>query len=248
VDAIPAGTRLVYVSPSHQFPLGMSMSLPRRVALLEWAKRTGGAIIEDDYDSEFRFGGRPIEPVHMLDADGRVIYVGSFSKTMLPTLRLGFMIAPPSLRAGLHAAKYLADWHTPLAIQAAMACFIEEGFFARHLRRMRRIYESRHRLIAEVLNRSFAEELAVVPSSVGLHIAALARKASVEQILEVLQRASTLGIECTPLSMYAAAERLQSGILFGYGAIAAEHIEEGLHLLRGVLLSGMSSSRESRAS
>jgi GntR family transcriptional regulator/MocR family aminotransferase len=237
VDSIPPDTRLVYVSPSHQFPLGMSMSLRRRVALLEWAKQTGGAIIEDDYDSEFRFGGRPIEPVHMLDNDGRVIYVGSFSKTMLPTLRLGFIIAPPSLHAALQYAKYIADWHTPLAVQAAMACFIEEGYFARHLRRMRRVYEARHRLIVDLLTRFFAEELELVPSSVGLHVAAFARNASVERIAEVLQRASELGVECMPLSMYAVGDTRHAGILLGYGAIATDQIEEGLGILRGVLLS-----------
>jgi GntR family transcriptional regulator/MocR family aminotransferase len=94
VDAIPAGTRLVYVTPSHQFPLGMTMPLPRRLALLDWAERHDAAIVEDDYDSEFRYGDRPIEPLQTLDTSGRVIYIGSFSKTMLPTLRLGFVIAP----------------------------------------------------------------------------------------------------------------------------------------------------------
>jgi GntR family transcriptional regulator/MocR family aminotransferase len=234
VDAIPPGTRLVYVSPSHQFPLGMSMSLHRRFALLEWAKRTAGAIVEDDYDSEFRFGGRPIEPVHMLDRDDRVIYVGSFSKTMLPALRLGFVIAPPSLHEALHTAKYLADWNSPLATQAAMARFIEGGFFARHLRRMRRVYEARHRLVVDVLARLFAEELQVVPSSVGLHITALARSASTERIADVVQRASKRGFECTPLSMYAVGEARRAGIVLGYGAIASELIEEGLSVLRRV--------------
>jgi GntR family transcriptional regulator / MocR family aminotransferase len=114
VDAIPPGTRLVCVTPSHQFPLGMSMSLPRRMALLAWAERHQAAILEDDYDSEFRFGGRPIEPLQTLDQAGRVIYVGSFSKTLLATLRLGFVVAPASLRPAVRAAKLLADWHTPL--------------------------------------------------------------------------------------------------------------------------------------
>src|SRR5206468_6909056 len=103
VDAIPAGTRLVYVTPSHQFPLGMTMPLPRRLALLDWAGRNDAAIVEDDYDSEFRYGDRPIEPLQTLDTSGRVIYVGSFSKTMLPTLRLGFVIAPASLRPAVRA-------------------------------------------------------------------------------------------------------------------------------------------------
>lgn len=232
VDAIPSDVRLVYVSPSHQFPLGMSMSLDRRLALLDWASRTGAAIIEDDYDSEFRFGGRPMEPLHVLDTDCRVIYVGSFSKTMLPTLRLGFVVAPQSLRGALTAAKFLADWCSPLATQAALARFISDGKLARHVRRMRTTYEARHRLIVEILARTFSDELCVVPSFVGLHVAALARHASVERIEAVLQRASTAGVACTPLSMYAVGERRPAGLLLGYGAIPSERIEEGLAVLR----------------
>jgi GntR family transcriptional regulator/MocR family aminotransferase len=114
VEALPGDARLVYCSPSHQFPLGMAMSLGRRMALLAWAARQGAAIVEDDYDSEFRFTGHPIEPLHSLDRDGRVIYVGFFSKSLLPTLRLGFLVAPPSLRRALRAAKFLSDWHTSL--------------------------------------------------------------------------------------------------------------------------------------
>lgn len=232
VDAIPPQTGLIYVTPSHQFPLGMSMSLNRRLALLRWARNTGGAIIEDDYDSEFRYGGRPIEPLHMLDNDGRVIYVGTFSKTMLPTLRLGFVIVPPSLREALRSAKYLADWNSPLALQAAMARFIEEGLFARHIRRMRIAYEARHRLIVACLAKSFAGELDLISSSAGLHVAALARKRSVRRIVAVVRRASAAGMECAPLSKHAVGESRRSGVLLGYGAIAPDQIEKGLDVLR----------------
>lgn len=111
-DALPADARLVYVTPSHQYPLGMPMSLSRRAALLAWADRHDAAIIEDDYDREFRYGSRPVEPLCTLDRSGRVSYVGSFSKTMLPTLRVGFVVAPPALCGALRAAKYVTDWHT----------------------------------------------------------------------------------------------------------------------------------------
>lgn len=232
VDAIPPQTRLIYVTPSHQFPLGMSMSLHRRLALLKWARDTGGAILEDDYDSEFRFGGRPIEPLHMLDTQGHVIYVGSFSKTMLPTLRLGFLIVPASLRTAVRSAKHLTDWHSPLALQAAMAGFIEEGLFARHIRRMRVTYEARHRLIIDSLASLFPDELSVVSSSVGLHVAALARKRSVGRIAAVVRQASALGVECLPLSRCAVGEARKSGLLLGYGAIAREQIPKGLAALR----------------
>ena len=139
VDAIPNGTRLVYVTPSHQYPLGMAMSMARRQALLEWARRADAIIVEDDYDSEFRFGGRALEPLQSLDGSGRVLYVGSFSKVMLPTLRLGFLVAPAPLRAALRKAKYLTDWHTAVATQAATALFIDDGLLAQHIRRMRRV-------------------------------------------------------------------------------------------------------------
>src|SRR5690606_13006283 len=121
VDALPRNTRFVYVTPSHQYPLGVTMSMRRRQALLEWAEDANAAIIEDDYDSEFRFGGRPVEPLYTLDTTGRVIYLGSFSKTMLPTLRLGFIVTPPSLSAAAHKAKHVMDWHTSLLLQAALA-------------------------------------------------------------------------------------------------------------------------------
>jgi len=232
VDAIPRDARMVYVSPSHQFPLGTSMSLRRRMALLAWAREHDAAIVEDDYDSEFRFGGRPIEPLQMLDTSGRVIYIGTFSKTTLATLRLGFVIVPPSIRAAARAAKFVTDWHTALPTQAAMAGFIESGLFARHIRRMRAVYLARHEQIVQLIARDFADDLRVVPSSVGLHIAALARSAGVDEITEVVRRASAAGVECQPLSMFAAGEAPRAGLVLGYGAIAEARIEEGLARLR----------------
>ncbi len=232
VDAIPAGTRIVYVSPSHQSPLGMSMSLARRRALLSWAERHDAAIIEDDYDSEFRYAARPIDALQTLDASGRVIYVASFSKTMLPTLRLGFVIVPESLRAATQTAKYLTDWHTSLPLQAALARFIDNGLFARHVRRMRAVYRGRHELIVQTLERTFSEELAVVPSSVGLHVSALARTASIDEIAAVVRRASAVGVECYPLSWFAFGDHARAGLLLGYGAIAVDQIDEGLRRLK----------------
>ena len=135
--------RLAYVTPSHQYPLGVPMSLPRRLALLRWARAARAWVIEDDYDSEFRYGARPIPCLHGLDVDGRVIYVGSFSKTLFPALRLGFLIVPPDLRERLVAARAAADQHPPTLDQAVLADFILEGHFARHLRRMRMAYRER---------------------------------------------------------------------------------------------------------
>ena len=172
VDAIPAAARLIYVTPSHQFPLGTTMSLRRRAALLAWAERRGAVIVEDDYDSEFRFGGRPLDPLQSLDRAGRVIYVGSFSKVLLPALRLGFLVAPATLQPALHAAKQLADWHGELATQAALARFIDEGLLARHIRAVTREYGRRYAHIADAIDRRFSRWLRVVPAMAGMHLTA----------------------------------------------------------------------------
>jgi GntR family transcriptional regulator / MocR family aminotransferase len=232
VDALPHQARLVYVTPSHQFPLGMSMSLSRRLALLAWAERNNAAIVEDDYDSEFRFGGRPIEPLHTLDTAGRVVYVGSFSKTLLPTLRLGFLVTPPSLSAAVHKAKFVADWHTGLPVQAALARFIEDGSFARHIRKVGAVYRVRHARIVDVVARDFADHLEVIPSAVGLHVAVLARSRSAEQIDAVIRRAADAGVELLALSRFAVDRPPPAGLLVGYGAIPTTRLEEGLLRLR----------------
>jgi GntR family transcriptional regulator / MocR family aminotransferase len=232
VEALPARVRLAYVTPSHQFPLGMPMSLPRRLALLAWAERTGAVIVEDDYDSEYRYTGRPIEPLHSLDRTGRVLYVGSFSKTMLPTLRLGFLIAPRPLCRALRTAKYVLDWHTALPMQGALAEFIDRGLLAKHVRRMRAVYQTRRNQVLSALEQDFAEQLDVISTVAGLHVAARLRAGAAPDAVELTARARTLGVECTPLSRYAVSASGPDGVLLGYGAIPTERIAEGLRRLR----------------
>lgn len=232
VDALPNGIKAVYVTPSHQYPLAVTMTLARRRALLDWADRTGAAIIEDDYDGEFRFEGRPLEALQTLDAVGRVVYVGSFSKTLLPTLRLGFVVVPTNLRAAMQKAKYVSDWTTSSLEQAALARLIEDGGFVRHIRRAAKIYRARHQLIAQTLLRDFADHLELIPSTTGLHLTALARSASVAQLAQVVARASEAGIQVHKLSSFAVANPAQAGLVLGYGAIAIDRIEEGLGRLR----------------
>ena len=232
VNAIPRRVRAVYVTPSHQYPLGVSMSLARRRSLLAWAERNDAAIIEDDYDSEFRFGGRPLEPLHTLDIAGRVIYVGTFSKTLLPSLRLAFIVLPKSLRSAVHRAKFLSDWHSPTLLQAALARFIDDGLFARHLRRVNAVYRERHERVTTTLTRDFADYLELYPSTTGLHVAARARHASVATVAEVARRAAADGVAVQLLSSFAVAERRQAGLVLGYGGIATNDIEEGLRRLR----------------
>jgi len=227
VSAIPPGTRLVYVTPSHQCPLGVSMSLTRRLELLEWAERNAAVLVEDDYDTEFRYSGRPLEPLHSLDSRGRVGYVGSFSKVLSPGLRLGFLVAPPSLVPALVKAKYLADWHAPNLEQAALAGFMAEGGFARHVRRLRKVYRERRELLFRVLARDFTGVLTPVPSTAGLHLTATAER----DPGPVLQRARQHGVRAGSLGNYCVGER-RHGIVFGFGGIQAERIEPGLACLR----------------
>ena len=229
VQALPAGARLVYTTPSHQFPLGPPMSLDRRTALLEWARDAGAVVIEDDYDSEFRFADRPLEPLHSLDRGDRVLYVGSFSKTMLPMLRLGFLVAPPSLLDALRAAKRLSDLQTETTSQGAMAGFMADGLFVRHLRRATREYAARRALILTVLRRDFADRLEVVPSTAGLHLAAWP-KGDVD-VATLVERAASAGVGMADLAEYHGFGPGRPGIALGYGRIGQDRIEEGLRLL-----------------
>jgi GntR family transcriptional regulator/MocR family aminotransferase len=232
VEALPAGARAVYVTPSHQYPLGVAMSLQRRRALLAWAERNNAVIIEDDYDSEFRFGGHPLEPLQTLDSAGRVIYVGTFSKTLLPSLRLGFMMVPPWLREAANKAKHVTDWYTATIAQTALAQFIDEGAFARHIRRVSRTYGERHKMLTAAVRKNFGDHLDLVPSSTGLHVAAYARSASAHDINAVVSRASDLDVAIQGMSTFQIAGKPQVGILLGYGAIDTARIPEGLRRLR----------------
>ncbi|RFU39214.1 PLP-dependent aminotransferase family protein, partial [Actinomadura logoneensis] len=232
VDALPDGVRAVYLTPSHQFPLGMPMSLARRRALLDWARRRDVVIIEDDYDTEFRYGGRPVEPLQSLDEDGRVLYLGTFSKVMRPVLRLGFLVAPPALHDAFRMARYVTSWHGDPPVQAALARFIDEGLLARHVRRSRRIYQERHELIAETLGSAFAGRLTPVPCAAGLHLSATL---SGRSDAEAVRAAEAEGVALFPLSDFAVTEAPVNGLVLGYGAITADGIREALRRLDRVL-------------
>jgi GntR family transcriptional regulator/MocR family aminotransferase len=232
VEALPAEARAVHVTPSHQFPLGVAMSLSRRRALLAWAERNNSVIVEDDYDSEFRFGGRPLEPLQTLDTTGRVVYVGTFSKTLLPTLRLAFMVVPTSLREAAHKAKFVTDWHTATITQSALAQFIDEGTFARHIRKLSRTYSERHAMMTAEIRRNFGDYLDLVPSSTGLHITACARGASADHINAIVSRALDFGVAVDTMSRCQVDRTPPAGIVLGYGAIETARIAGGLRQLR----------------
>jgi GntR family transcriptional regulator/MocR family aminotransferase len=229
VPRLPDRARLVYATPSHQFPLGPPMSLHRRAALLDWARQVGAVVVEDDYDSEFRFADRPLEPLHSLDRGDRVLYVGSFSKTMLPMLRLGFLVAPPSLLDALRSAKRLADLQTEATTQGAMAGFMADGSFVRHLRRSTREYAARRAMILAVLRRDFADRLEVVPSTAGLHLAVWPR--GDVDVAALVRRAAAAGVGVADLAEYHGFGPGRPGLVIGYGRIGQDRIEEGLRLL-----------------
>ncbi|HEV3357342.1 MAG TPA: PLP-dependent aminotransferase family protein [Pseudonocardiaceae bacterium] len=231
VRSIPRTARLVYTTPSHQFPLGTAMSLPRRAALLTWAELHDAVVIEDDYDSEFRFADRPLEPLQSLDRTGRVIYVGSFAKTLLPMLRIGFLVAPESLRTALHAAKQLTDWHNELVGQVALARFIDEGLLARHVRKATREYAQRRAAITGILTQDFADWFDIVPSSAGLHLCAPVRPHASIDVASVAAQARQAGIAVDELARYGGGP----GLVFGYGGISRVDIPTGLARLAGII-------------
>jgi GntR family transcriptional regulator/MocR family aminotransferase len=225
--------RLAYVTPSHQYPLGVPMSLPRRLALLGWASRAGAWVIEDDYDSEFRYGARPVPCLHGLDVDGRVIYVGSFSKTLFPALRLGFLVVPPDLRDGLVAARAAADQHPPVLDQAVLADFIGEGHFARHVRRMRVAYRERLEAITDAAARFCGGALRLRPTRTGLHAIADLDGAAAAR---VSREAAARGVEATPLAAYFAGRgKPPNALVLGFAAVRPEAARRGMERLAAAL-------------
>ncbi|GAB2589876.1 GntR family transcriptional regulator [Paractinoplanes abujensis] len=229
VADLPAHCRLVHTTPSHQFPLGRAMSLARRRELLDWARARPAAIVEDDYDSEFRFSARPLEPLHSLDTAGRVLYVGTFSKSMLPALRTGFVLATPGLRDPLIAARQLGDGYGQPAIQAALARFLDEGLLARHVRRAGRAYGERHARIAAAL--AAMPGLDVLPSAAGLHVTALTGADSTA----VVSAAARAGLAVDDLRAYSASTPAPTGFVFGFGATDPALLDEGMALFEALL-------------
>jgi GntR family transcriptional regulator / MocR family aminotransferase len=228
VSALPDRAPLVYVTPSHQFPLGPVLSLARRRQLLAWARAARAYIIEDDYDSEFRFGDRPLEPIARLDESGRVIYVGSFSKTLSPSLRLGFLVAPPDLIAPLVKLRRLTDWGSPAFLQRALAGLLADGELDRHLRRARRAYRARHQTIVDWLSGPGRKLGRLVPSDAGLHVAVELARGIPEAPL--VARARARGVAVEGLGAYALAAK-RPGLALGYGTATPERLAEALGIL-----------------
>jgi GntR family transcriptional regulator/MocR family aminotransferase len=223
------GARLVYVTPSHQYPLGVTMSLNRRLALLEWASRSGAWILEDDYDSEYRYAGRPLAALQGLDPAGRVIYTGTFSKVLFPALRLGYLVVPTGLVDAFVAARALADRHPPSVPQAALADFIEGGHFARHIRRTRALYAERQAALVRAARRALDGVLTVPPAESGMHLVGwLPEGADDRRAAEAAQRH---GIEAPPLAAYRVRRQGRAGLVLGYAAFSPRELEDGVERL-----------------
>lgn len=213
--ALGAGVRAAYVTPSHQYPLGVSMSAARRLALLEWAGEHGAWLIEDDYDSEFRYVSRPLGALQGMDAAGRVVYVGTFSKVLFPAIRLGYLVVPPALWDAFVAAREALDLFSPTLYQLVLADFLGEGHFARHVRRMRAVYPRRRQALLDGLARDCDGVLAVLNADAGLHVATLLPD-GVDDV-EVVRRMTGRGLTATALSTCYAGGARRSGLLLGFG-------------------------------
>ncbi len=225
--------RLAYVTPSHQWPLGPVMSLPRRLALLDWASRARAWIVEDDYDSEYRFSGRPLAAIQGLDREGLVVYLGSFSKVMVPSLRLGYLVVPPDLVDVFIAARRMISFHAPTIEQAAVAEFIREGHLARHIRRMRGIYAERQSLLVEEARKHLAGVLDVEPQEAGLTVVGWLPKGVDDQ--QAALQAHGHGIEVSALSRSAIEPMERGGLLLGYAVTPPREIREGVRKLATAL-------------
>lgn len=205
--------RLIYVTPSHQYPLGMTLSLSRRLALLKLAGR-GAWIIEDDYDSEFRYVGRPLAALQGLDTDQRVVYVGTLSKVLFPSLCIGYIIAPPDLFDALLSARCLGGHQSPMLEQAVLADFIREGHFVRHIRRMRVLYAERQQALVNAAKSELKGLLDIRPSEAGMHLVGWLPEQVDDQT--AFRVASEAGIEVTPLSAYSLQPQLRGALRLGY--------------------------------
>lgn len=229
IERAPAA-RLAYVTPSHQFPLGVTMSLARRLALLEWAKQAHAYILEDDYDSEYRFAGRPLATLQSLDSDNRVIYVGTFSKILAPALRIGYLILPPFLVEPFLAVRRLIDFHLPILEQAALADFIAEGHFTRHLRRMRTLFAERRTALLDALA-TLPLDIHAFP--VGSHCVGWL-PAGMDG-LRLAHQAAAHDLNLWLVSQYSIEPLAREGLVIGYGDHTIEEMQRAVDKLAKVM-------------
>jgi GntR family transcriptional regulator/MocR family aminotransferase len=226
---LPAGARIAFVTPSHQLPTGAILPLPRRLALLDWARRRGAVLVEDDYDGEFRYEGQPLESMQGLDREGRVIYIGTFSRTIFPALRIGYLIAPQRLVPALTAAKWLSDRHTATLEQQTLAEFISSGMYERYLRSVRRRNSARRQILLDSIRGFLGDRVEVSGDGGGAHVVLWLRNGVREEA--VVARAAERGVGVYGVSRYFWKKPSRPGILLGYTRMKEAAIQEGIRRL-----------------
>ncbi len=225
--------KAAYVTPTHQYPLGVTMSLSRRLALLQWASEENACVIEDDYDSEFRFSARPIAALQGLDLERRVIYTGTFSKVLFPSLRIGYLVVPPHLIEPFARVRALTDRHSPLVEQAVLTDFIVDGHLARHVRRMRELYSERQDALVAAVSRKLAGLLDARASGSGLHLSAMLRP-GVDDV-RASDAALARGVEAPALSSYYGGRPRRRGLVLGYACVPPRRIRTAVDRLAEAL-------------
>ncbi len=225
--------RAVYVTPSHQFPLGSTLAASRRLQLLEWAQRRGAWIIEDDYDSEYRHDGPPVAALHSLDQNARVIYIGTFSKVLFGALRIGFLVIPADLVPAFVGVRRSMDICPPSFLQAVLSSFIREGHFARHLRRMRVLYRERRSALVSALREELGDTADVRGEKAGMHLVLMLPRGTSDRAVAL--RAADAGVWAMPLSTCRLGRASLPGLILGYGGADANELRAAVHRLRSVL-------------
>jgi GntR family transcriptional regulator/MocR family aminotransferase len=229
------GPRLAYVTPCHQFPSGVIMPLERRLALLSWASRVGAWVVEDDYVSEFRYEGRPLEALQSLDRDERAIYLGSFSKTLFPALRVGYLVLPRALVRPFLAAKWAADRLSAPLYQEALAELITSGRFERYLRRAGARNAGRRRALIAALREHFDGRVEIAGENTGVHLVVWLNDVSPRELGALIARAARAGVGIYPVAPYYVAPPRRAGLLFGYAALTEGEIRAGVRRLAELL-------------
>src|SRR5580704_3276888 len=225
--------RAAFVTPSHQFPLGMTMSASRRFQLLDWAQSTGSWIIEDDYDSEYRYESLPIASLQGIDGNARVIYIGTFSKVLFPSLRLGYIVIPPDLVDSFPRIRRTLDLGPPTFLQEVLADFIDDVHFGRHIRRMRVLYHERRTALADSIRKELGSMVEVIGDEAGMHLAVTLQNG--RRDLEIVERAARQNLWLWPLSPAYAGKAKRSGFILGFGSTAAAEIPRAVRKLRNLL-------------
>ena len=238
------GARLVYVTPGHQFPLGVTMSVARRLQLLDWAGKSGALILEDDYDSEYRYAGRPVPALQGLDRYGLVLFTGSFSKVLFPSLRVGYLVVPPDLVDYFSATVSVTNRHAPLLEQAVLCDFITEGHFGRHLRRMREVYARRLSVLLECTRQNLSGALEISGIEAGLQTAGWLHEGLNAE--SVAAAAAARGVEVTALSRYSQGATVREGLQLGFAAVDSKEIRRGVRELTITLESELKTQRRTR--